>query len=75
MKKTKYKVAVPVPENDDDPRFYLTGFLDMLRYEGATVIDWSRTGDGYIVTLASRDCTYARWRSMGLYPFDAEPMY
>lgn len=50
----------------------LAGFLDMLRYDGATVVSWDRVdGDAFLVTLQSRVDGYGftndRWASFGLY--------
>ena len=59
----------------------LPGFLDMLRYEGATVLSWDHSQPGvsstlgpssretYTVTLSGpRQPVYDRWRSFSLYP-------
>lgn len=52
----------------------LPGVLDMLRYEGGTVVNWTRDPDGgrerYKVTLRVTRNRYVpdRWNSFGLYP-------
>ena len=51
----------------------MAGFLDMLRYEGAVVADWSvsdrasaRGGAVYTVTLTSSRFTPDRWSSFDI---------
>ena len=62
----RYKVRIRVREAGrgfgDMP-----GFLDMLRYDAATVETWDRTQDGFEVTLRSERVTPARWGSFGLH--------
>jgi hypothetical protein len=47
-------------------------FIDMLRYDAATVLTWDRSGlpnqSRWIVTLDSVRFTPARWNSFGLFP-------
>lgn len=57
------RVASPDRGGGDVP-----GFLDMLRYDGARVLDWQRSDRGFLVTLASERITFDRWNSFGLYP-------
>jgi hypothetical protein len=49
-----------------DRQMVLTGFLDMLRYDAATVID----ADSSFVVLqtTNHEPTRTRWASFGLYP-------
>jgi hypothetical protein len=49
-----------------DPGFYLAGFFDMMRYDGATVEKWDREDSTFVVTLKSSVVTPGRWASMGL---------
>jgi hypothetical protein len=51
----------------------IPGFLDMLRYDGCTVVDWARVGDNYRITLRGNPTrldiyafTVERWASFGL---------
>jgi hypothetical protein len=47
----------------------MAAFLDMLRYEGSTVANWTRTENGYSVKLVgTKPPVVARWRSFGLSP-------
>lgn len=50
----------------------LPGVLDMLRYEGARVEDWSHEGDRWSVLLTQdrNRPTMDRWASFGLTPVD-----
>jgi hypothetical protein len=43
-----------------------TGFVDMLRYDGATVIDCSGTSTIMLQTTGHAP-TYGRWASMGIH--------
>lgn len=65
------RFAVVIDVNRDMP-----GFLDMLRYDRATVVDWAREAGSndprFGVTLAAeRYPTVRRWISFGIYPKDA----
>ena len=72
MSKTEYyvaKVVITVREPGGD----MPGFLDMLRYDGAVVVAWSRTeavlrgGSSFTVTIRrEHPFTIDRWRSFGL---------
>ena len=45
----------------------LASFLDMLRYDRPTVVDWTHEADRFGVTLESpRPFTVDRWASFGL---------
>jgi hypothetical protein len=48
-----------------DNRMHLSGFLDMMRYDGATVIE----ADSSMIVLQTTDTppTTARWHSFGIY--------
>lgn len=48
--------------------FDLDGFLDMLRYDHATVESWRKDGDNYVVAVRriNNDFTNARWLSFGI---------
>lgn len=51
----------------------LTGFLDMLRYEGGNVVDWTHSfEDTFTVTVRVEEHRFKpeRWRSFGIVPFD-----
>jgi hypothetical protein len=49
----------------------LGSVLDMLRYEGARVEDWSHEGDQWAVHLTHENRpTIGRWESFGLVPVD-----
>ncbi len=75
MKQThRYSVRVRV-RGMDRGGGDLAGFLDMLRYDGATVIDWMlwNSDDGRengftVFFLTDRPATMDRWHSMGMYP-------
>ena len=56
-----------------ESRFDFVGFLDMLRYEGATVAEWRDSADfpgQFAVTLSVAAFSHQpdRWKSFGLYP-------
>jgi hypothetical protein len=58
-----YRVTFRVTEMD------LAGFLDMMRYDGATVRDWTRADRySFTATLTGPRFTPDRWRSFGMYP-------
>lgn len=61
-KRVKYIVRVGEYGGD------MAGFLDMLRYDGATVESWNRSGTAYEVTLSTevQRFTPDRWRSFGI---------
>ena len=53
----------------------MAGFLDMMRYDTATVIEWAvsergerRGEETYLVTLSSTRFTPDRWASFGIFP-------
>lgn len=57
-----YFVVVPILEIERN-RSSLVGFLDMLRYDGAHVID---TGHDWVLLRRDRPFTEGRWQSFGL---------
>lgn len=69
MKKKLFRFEVKFTvRKAGDPGFQLAGFLDMMRYDQATVLKWDRVGNDFIVTLESTSFTLERWQSFGLYP-------
>lgn len=64
-KRVKYKVSVRVSRFGGGD---IAALLDMLRYEGATVENWSSLEGGFRVTISSENPVLDRWNSFGLYP-------
>jgi hypothetical protein len=54
----------------------MPGFLDMLRYEGGRVVEWTRIedNDSYLVTIEVEALRHVpdRWRSFGIYPQEVQ---
>jgi hypothetical protein len=68
MKTKTYRFTVHINPARDMP-----GFLDMLRYDGATVADWNGFPiDRFRVVLTGPRCTPDRWESFGLRVRDIE---
>jgi hypothetical protein len=72
MSKTvRFKVQVPVGYNSNMAGFYLAALFDMLRYDGATVLDWAENRKGgktssFTLLLEGKAYTPARWGSVGI---------
>lgn len=63
QKTTTYRVTIRLSRQS-------VALLDMLRYEGATVIDWSwgDTHDHAEIVLESQRFEKDRWESFGIFP-------
>ena len=57
-----YRYYVPLPKSFPSP-VMITGLLDMLRYEHATVGEVDNT---HVVVEMTHECAIARWASFGL---------
>lgn len=72
---TRYKVTIETTRHGAD----LAALFDMLRYEGARVVDWSRWNSdgsagfraGFILTIESDRHAPDRWLSFGLVALEA----
>lgn len=68
MAKHKYLYEVTI-----NPTLDMPGFLDMLRYDAARVVNWDTTNQGtrriYTITYTTdTPSRVERWQSFGLYP-------
>ncbi len=66
-KSTRYYVSVNVERGGHGGD--MPALLDMLRYEGARVVDWDHASGGvFTVTILSEHYEPDRWASFGLHP-------
>ena len=66
-----FTILLPYPRRAGDT-FYLTGFLDMLRHDGARVLHWEQDTTRFVVTLETDTYNPDRWASMGLAPKEGD---
>ena len=71
----RFSIVLPTRERYDNgyPASFIAGFLDMLRYDQARVVDWhhDRLGTKVVLTM-DRPPTAGRWASFGLHVTNEE---